>query len=373
MIVNSVLQNTSVKFSQLVDMFTYPLRLSHYLELINPLWTKHSLQAKVVKVWDETKDSRTITLKPGRGWRNHRAGQHIRVGVEVEGMRHTRTYSISSAPNSKDGTITITVKAIPEGRASHFLVRKLKKGDFLPIGDPQGDFVLPEAIPVHPLFISAGSGITPIMSMLRNYSKEFRVLPDINHIHYAPHAYDVIFGKELDNLAKNQKNYNLNRVYTREFHKTDSTTADNHFHPEQLERLCPDWRDREVWACGPASLLDAVEAHWKKEGLSRNLHTERFRAKLIDTPMDKISSGQVKFSKSNVESESDGITNLLRVAEDAGLNPKHGCRMGICHGCDCTLVSGSVRDLRTGVVTNEPGEVIQICVSASIGDIEVEI
>jgi stearoyl-CoA 9-desaturase NADPH oxidoreductase len=367
-------------------MFTYPLRLSHYLELINPLWTKHSLQAKVVKVWDETKDSRTITLKPGRGWRNHRAGQHIRVGVAIEGMRHTRTYSISSAPNSKDGLITITVKAIPEGRASHYLVRKLKKGEYLPIGDPQGDFVIPDAIPVHPLFITAGSGITPIMSMLRNYSQEFRVLPDIQHIHYAPHAYDVIFGKELENLNKNQKNYNLNRIYTREFKGNDSglqeanpnNIADKrsqnlHFHAEQLEALCPDWREREVWACGPATLLDAVEEHWEKAGLSRKLHTERFRAKLIDTPTDEISSGQIKFSKSNVDTNSDGVTNILRVAEDAGLNPKHGCRMGICHGCDCKLVSGSVRDLRTGVVTNEPGETIQICVSASIGNIEVEI
>lgn len=397
MIVNSVLQNTSVKFSHFVDMFTYPLRLSHYLELINPLWTQHSLQAKVVKVWDETKDSRTITLKPGRGWRNHRAGQHIRVGVAVDGMRHTRTYSISSAPNARDGLITITVKAIPEGRASHYLVRKLKKGEYLPIGDPQGDFVIPDAIPVHPLFITAGSGITPIMSMLRNYSQEFRVLPDIQHIHYAPHAYDVIFGKELENLNQNQKNYNLHRIYTREFRsgeeniqgaerETDKQKSDSpksqgthshsknfHFHAEQLETLCPDWREREVWACGPGSLLDAVEEHWKKAGLSRNLHTERFRAKLIDTPSDKISAGQVKFSKSNVDTNSDGITNILRVAEDAGLNPKHGCRMGICHGCDCKLVSGSVRDLRTGVVTNEPGETIQICVSASIGNVEVEI
>jgi len=369
-ITNSVYQKSMRKFSQFVDMFAYPLRLSHYLELINPLWTKHSLQAKVVKVWDETKDSRTITLRPGKGWRDHRAGQYIRVGVPIGGMRHTRTYSISSAPSNRDGCISITVKAIKGGRVSHHLVRDLKVGSYLPIGDPQGEFVLPDAMPVHPLFITAGSGITPVMSMLRNYMREYRGLPDLTHIHYAPHAYDVIFGKELEHLSKSQKHYKLQRIYTREL--GDSVSAKLHFNAEQLEKLAPDWREREVWACGPASLLDSLEEHWKKEGLSRNLHLERFRAKFAEVSSE-ITSGKIKFTKSEVEYDTDGVTNLLRVAEDAGLNPAHGCRMGICHGCDCTLVSGSVRDLRTGAVTSESGEKIQICVSASVGDIEVEL
>ena len=358
------------RFSYFVDMFAYPLRLSHYLELINPLWTKHALQARVEKVWDETKDSRTITLRPGRGWRSHRAGQYIRVGVPIGGMRHTRTYSISSAPETLDGCITITVKAIMGGRVSHHLVRNVKPGAFLPIGEPQGEFILPDAIPVHPLFITAGSGITPVMSMLRNYFKEFRIMPDIKHIHYAPHAYDVIFGNELDRMAKMQKHYHYHPIYTRELGETISRKL--HFSLDQLEKICPDWRKRETWACGPASLLDSLEEHWLKAGLSRQLHLERFRAKLAKTTSD-ARGGRVKFVTSNVESETDGILNLLRVAEDAGLNPGHGCRMGICHSCDCTLLSGSVRDLRSGAVTSEAGEKVQVCVSVAIGDIEVEL
>lgn len=351
-------------------MFAYPLKFSHYVELINPLWTNHSLQARVEQVWDETKDSRTITLRPGRGWRSHRAGQHIRVGVPIGGMRHTRTYSISSAPGTRSDCITITVKAIPDGRASHHLVRQLKPGAYVPIGEPQGDFVIPDAIPVHPLFITAGSGITPVMSMLRNYVVEFGVLPDITHIHYAPHAYDVIFGNELEELNRDQPHYNLHRVYTREL--GDTTSKKLHFQVSQLDEFCPDWREREVWACGPATLLDAVEAHWEAAGLRRQLHTERFRAKLAATPTD-VTGGKVSFVKSGVSFDTDGITNLLRVAEDAGLNPSHGCRMGICHGCDCVLVSGSIRDLRTGAVTAEPGEIVQVCVSAAVGDVEVEL
>src|SRR6478672_8848954 len=130
------------------DALAWPLRTSHYLELVNPLWTTHALQARVEEVWDETADARTLTLKPGRNWRAHRAGQHMRVGVPIGGMQYTRTYSISSAPERDDECITITVKVIAGGRMSQHLVRQIKPGDYLPIGIPQGDFVLPESMPV---------------------------------------------------------------------------------------------------------------------------------------------------------------------------------------------------------------------------------
>ncbi|ROH90831.1 ferredoxin reductase [Stagnimonas aquatica] len=354
------------------DAFAWPLRTSHYLELVNPLWTTHALQARVESVWDETADARTITLKPGRNWRSHRPGQHLRIGVPIGGMHYTRTYSISSAPEREDECFTITVKAIQSGRMSHHLVRQIKPGDFLPIGVPQGDFYLPDANPVQPLFISAGSGITPIMSMLRSLVAQER-LPDVTHIHYAPHAYDVIFGQELKALADKHPHYKLHLVYTREPGEDLSEAAKRrkpYFSGEQLEKVCPDWRSRDVWACGPQGLLDAVEGHWREAGLSRQLHTERFRAQVAPTPTE-ITAGTVRFADSAVEASSDGIINLLRLAEDNGLNPPHGCRMGICHGCDAVLKSGCVRDLRTNAMLNEPGQIVQICVCAAAGDAEL--
>ncbi|MES2258253.1 MAG: ferredoxin reductase [Pseudomonadota bacterium] len=348
--------------SRLADMFAYPLRHSHYVELVNPLWTRHALMARVVGVWDETADCRTLTLRPGSGWRAHRAGQFVRLGVPIAGMRHIRTYSISSAPARGDGCITVTVKATPEGRVSQHLVRQVRPGDYLPLGEPQGEFVLPDAMPVHPLFITGGSGITPVMSMLRNYVGEYEIIPDVAHLHYAPQARDVIFGAELDALAQDQPHYRLTRHYTR--------AADGRFNAAQLEAACADWREREVWACGPASLLDAVEAHWRAAGLSHRLHVERFRAPLTMIP-SAATEGKIVFAGSGVEARSDGIVNLLRIAEDAGLNPPHGCRMGICHGCDTTLVRGCVRDLRSGELINEPGDTVQVCVCSAVGDVEL--
>lgn len=344
----------------------YPLRLSHYLELVNPLWTARSAQARVERVWDDTADTRTLTLRPGRGWRRHRAGQYVPVGVSIAGQRHTRTYSISSAPGRDDGCITITVKAVAGGCVSQALVRSLRPGDFVALGQAQGEFVLPEAIPVHPLFITSGSGITPVMAMLRDWVLEHPVLPDVAHLHYAPHAYDVIFGQELRALDAAQPHYRLHEFHTRALGSAQNTDA--HFSAAQLEAVCPDWRSREVWACGPAALLDAVEAHWAAAGLSRQLHVERFQARSQPHP-PAGTAGQVSFADSRVEVPSDGCTTLLQLAEGAGLQPPHGCRMGICHGCTATLLDGCVRDQRNGALHAQAGDKIQVCVCAAVGNV----
>ena len=108
----AVREQVGPRVKQVVDLFATPLTASHYIELVNPLWTTHRLQARVEDVRDETRDSRTLVLRPGRNWRRHRAGQHIRVGLSVEGRRYTRTYSLSSSPDRPDGNITITVKIL---------------------------------------------------------------------------------------------------------------------------------------------------------------------------------------------------------------------------------------------------------------------
>jgi len=226
-----------------VNLFATPLQASHYVELVNPLWSSHKLQARVEGVWDETADSRTITLRPGRNWRRHRAGQHIRIGVPIGGRRFTRTYSISSSPERRDGCITVTVKVLDGGRMSGHLVRQLQVGSYLPVGLPQGDFLVPEAMPVRPLFITAGSGITPVMSMLRTWAIVGN-MPDVVHIHYAPHPYDVIFGSELETMAAEHR-YHYAPVFTRD--DGDASSGTRHFDRAQLEQLCPDWQEREVW------------------------------------------------------------------------------------------------------------------------------
>lgn len=353
--------------ARLADHFAWPLQASTYLGLVHPRWSSQALHARVESLRDETRDVRTLTLRPGRGWRPHRAGHYVRVGVPLAGALHWRTYSIASAPQRKDGCITLTVKAVPGGRVSQHLVREIQPGAQLLLGVPQGAFVLPEATPVRAVFVSAGSGITPLMSMLRDRASRFE-MPDIVHLHYVRTASDLIFRDELAALQQRHPRYRLHLVTTRAL---AGSAVTGHFSAAQLERLCPDWKQREAWACGPQQLLADLEAQWGGAGLSRRLHIERFHAVLAAAPAN-ATGGRVRFTRSSREVEADGATNLLRVAEAAGLRPVHGCRMGICHSCSVTLRAGCVRDLRNNTLTDEPGARVQICVCAAAGDVELE-
>ena len=351
-----------------------PLLPSHYVELLRPLSGSH--KARVEEVRDEAPGVKTLVLRPGHRWRVHRAGQHVRVSVAIDGRLVTRTYSISSAPERRGGCIDITVKA--QGRVSNAL-HGIEVGAFVTLGVAGGDFVLPAPEVQRLLFVTGGSGVTPIAAMLRSLAAR-KAMPDVVHVHYARTAADVIFGEELRSLAVDHPGYRLIEIFT--------ATDRRRFDEARLAAHVPDWRAREAWACGPQSLLDAIggvyasqpQPHWPERpaigqphvGPTPQLHVERFRAALAVLPAN-ASGGRVRFAASAPEQliDADATTPLLHVAERAGLAPKSGCRMGICHTCDSTLVSGCVRDLRTGAAIDEPGARVQICVCAAAGDVEL--
>lgn len=347
------------RLADVAGLVATPLVPSHYIALVRPLAATHTRKARVEAVHDETADTRTLILRPGRGWHPHLPGQHVRIGVAIDGRIATRTYSISSPPGRRDGCIAITVKA--QGRVSNALVRDVIPGTYISIGLPEGDFVLPDPVPHALAFITAGSGITPLMSMLRALASR-GPLPDIVHVHFAKHARDVIFGDELRALAAAHASYRLVIVHTHDDPRRLSR--------ERLDELVPDWRARQAWACGPQPLLDTLTACFSAAGHTDGLHVERFTAALAPAPADAV-GGRVRFTTTNTEVRSDGRSPLLRVAEDAGVNAPHGCRMGICHTCDTTLVAGCVRDLRTGERIDQPGTRVQVCVCAAAGDVDL--
>jgi len=349
------------RLTELAGLVATPLAPSHYVALVRPLAATHLRQARVEAVHDETADARTLTLRPGHGWQAHRAGQYVRVGVEIDGRIATRTYSISSSPERGDGCITITVKAQPDGRVSQALVRRVTAGTYLALGAPEGDFVLPDPPPAAPLFLTAGSGITPVMSMLSTLAARGAML-DVTHVHLARTARDVIFGDELRALAAAHPGYRLTILHTQDDPRRISAA--------RLDELVPDWRVREAWACGPHALLETLTACFAEAGRADALHVERFAAAFA-TATASDAGGRVRFAGSAREARADGRTPLLRVAESSGVAAPHGCRMGICHSCDTTLVSGCVRDLRTGERIAEPGTRVQICVCAAAGDLEL--
>ena len=354
------------------DLLAWPLRLSHYLELLNPLWSTHTTWARVVEVIEETPEARTLVLRPGRGFATYRAGQYVPVTVTIDGRRHVRTYSISSAPGRapRAGCIAITVKHVPGGRVSEHLVRRMVRGEYVALGAPQGDFVLPDAARPRLLLLTAGSGVTPVRAMLQELAASARLV-DVVHLHWAPRAADVIFARELQDLVAGHPGYRLRLLTTRDAAAAASSRVP-HLAEALLAEHCPDWSERDAFACGPRALLDAATTHWTASGLAGRLRIERFQPVLAPAVGD-VAGGRVCLRRSGVTIDAAAGQSLLHAAEAAGLAPAHGCRMGICHTCTVTLRSGRVRDLRDGRVTDEPGARVQICVSAAAGECEVEL
>ncbi|TIC83597.1 ferredoxin reductase [Nocardioides sp. GY 10113] len=352
---------------QIADAAVHPLTVDDLLDHFHPLrggTGVEQVRGRIVEVRPETADATTIVIKPGRDWAGHVPGQYVRVGVEVDGVRLWRCYSLTHGPRP-DGRISITVKAIPDGTVSQFLARRVTAGTMLHLGQPEGDFVLPRPLPRKMLMITAGSGITPVIGMLRNlFSQAAPVESDIVLVHSAMAQPEVIFGAEMRQYAA------TGRLRLIERH----TDTDGLLTTDDLAALVPDLDERIAYACGPVGLLDALEAYYDEHRLT--LHTERFRPLLVEADAD--AGGTVTFAGGTVV-DAAGDTPILDAAENAGVLMPSGCRMGICMGCVLPMKSGAVRDLRTGELTVAvPGETgaggvsIQTCINAAAGDCHLD-
>ena len=358
---------TQVRFGAavraLISPVTTPLLPDDYLKLINPLWSARELRGRIVEVRPETADSATLVIKPGWGFTaDHRPGQYIGIGLLVDGRWRWRSYSLTSPPRATGSrTLSITVKAMPEGFLSTHLVSGVRPGTVVRLAAPQGNFVLPDPPPPAVLFLTAGSGITPVMSMLRTMVRRGQLDgTDITHVHSAPTPANVMFADELHALSARHPGYRLTVRPTRTEGRLDLS---------RLDDLVPDWRDRQTWACGPEGLLIEAEHAWAAAGIGDRLHLERFAAVRGAV---QGGGGAVTFARSGVTRTADAATSLLDAGEQAGVRMPFGCRMGICHTCMVSLVDGRVVDLRNGT-EHEPGSRVQVCVTAPSGDCVVDI
>jgi stearoyl-CoA 9-desaturase NADPH oxidoreductase len=346
---------------RIAELAATPLVPGDYLDLLNPLRSGAELRGQIVEVRPETADAATIVIRPGADWAGHVPGQYVRIGVDVDGVRQWRAYSLTHGPRA-DGHISITVKAVPEGKVSNHLVRAALAGTLVHLEQAAGEFVLPPE-GGRLLFVTAGSGITPVIGMLRNLfpSTDEGVLRlprsadyDIVVVHVAPTESDSIFVSDLKALDA----AGVIRLVARYDDVQGVLDVD------RLTELVPDLRERRTFACGPAGLLEALERHHHAAGLE--LFTEQFRTARVEAG----DGGTVSFTRSGTTLEAHGATPILDAAEGAGVLMPSGCRMGICYGCVLPLREGAVRDLRNGEVTTAlPGDgvLVQTCISAAAG------
>ena len=220
--------------------------------------------------------------------------------------------------------------------------------------------MLPPLLPRKLLMISGGSGITPVMSMLRSLV-DFRYEGRLTFVHYARSPEETIFAEELDELAE-RANVDLTVVHTR--------TGEKRLNELQLKGLCPTYLDTPTYACGPAGMVETLQRLY---GDRDTLHVEYFKTSSITAnPDPRRATGTVSFARAGTSAENSGMP-ILQQAEAAGLAPAYGCRMGICFSCTARKTEGTVRNVVTGAESSLPDEDIQICVNQPVGDCVVDL
>jgi ferredoxin-NADP reductase len=346
----------------LLDLLTGPHGVDRYTELVDPTWVRGEARAEVVAAERRTPRSVTLTLRPNRAFPGFTAGQHVNLSVEIDGRRRTRPYSPASSQHAAAGLLELTVGLHDGGLVSTWLRAHAAPGTVVGLDGVGGEFVLPGERPARLVLISGGSGITPVLSMLRTLCDEGHA-GEVAFLHYARRMEEACYRDELARLAHRHPNVRVLHGFTRDPAGSD---LEGHLGAGHLRAALPDGHeDAHVYACGPPALVDAVRA---VAGAGR-VRSESFVPPVFTIPAD-AGGGRITFAASGAAATDDG-RSILEQAEAAGLSPEHGCRMGICHSCTCRKTSGAVRNLITGAVSAAGEEDVQICVSAPVGDVEL--
>jgi ferredoxin-NADP reductase len=345
-----------------------------WVSRLNPAWSWERPLARVVERRVEAADTVTLVLKPNRHCGGFQPGQHVNVSAEVNGRRTTRSYSYTGTPRLKGqgkGLISLTVKRTEGGKLSTHLCRDLREGDVVELGEAFGEMTLPAQPQGAWLFLAAGSGITPLMSLTRSLVEQ-KMPVDLTLVYWAKTRAELCFLLELRQLAATQPRFKLHTVLTHEA----QLLAGEHsgfISAEQLQSLVGDLSAQQVFACGPGGFVDTARALCA--GTARSFLAEGFTPSTpaASTDASEVVEVRVQLLKSGRELTVSSGTSLLEALEAQGLNPASGCRMGICHTCVCTKHSGTVQDINTKDLDTESDTSVRLCVSRATTDVALDL
>jgi stearoyl-CoA 9-desaturase NADPH oxidoreductase len=348
----------------IVEAALSPHPVDRYLELIDPMMTWRDLRAKIVGVDHPTPRTVRLTLRPTRQWEGHQAGQYVQLSTVIDGVRHTRCFSPANASGRPDGDLELTITAHDDGFVSTHLRDHAHVGMIVGLGQAAGDFTLPAVRPASMIFISGGSGITPVLSMMRTLVAE-GYDGQVAFLHYARTPADVAYRAELAAIEAAHPQVDVRLHYTR-------GVDGEHFTAAHLDGIAG-VDDAHLFVCGPTALMDAVNQHYDDSGMTQPMSSEAFTlAAPIAVDPDAPVDGELTFLRSGRSASNDGRT-ILEQAESAGLSPESGCRMGICFSCTAIKKSGCTRNVLTGETDAEADTQVQLCINAPVGDVEIEV
>jgi ferredoxin-NADP reductase len=328
------------------------------------------------RVIDETHDVRTFVFSDRSGAAfGFKAGQYVMLYLRIGGAAVTRTYSVSSPP-TRPLELQITVKRVPGGQVSNWLHDNLHAGDEIEIEGPLGRFNFDDLPSASPLFLSGGSGITPVMSMLRTLTDRGSGL-DIRFVHCARSPEDIIFRAELNALGGRFANLRIDCVCSRPRPGWDGPAG--RLDGTMLLGLVPDIRQRTVYACGPEPYMKAVRASLETIGLEPSHYHEESFGGVIDSPsapgQERASPSSIRFARSDLEHQCAPGETLLQAAMNCGLYIPTSCQQGVCGTCRVAKLSGEVEmnDLGGLSPEDEAAGFVLACCSRPKGAVTVDL
>ena len=324
---------------------------------------------------DTVRDCASFTLAAPSAQRfEYRPGQFISLGVEIDGRTHWRAYSIDSSPSRNDA-LSITVKRVAGGKVSNWLLDHWRAGMPLPALAPAGEFGLPRDLTDLPravAFFSAGSGITPMMSMTR-WLLENQCPVEIHFFHSARSESDLLFADELQALAAAHPQLHLHLFLTRPEGRLPCHAG--RLGAAQLRACLPEIGGVRAWLCGQADYMDSVSAWLAAAGVApADIHRESFFAAPATVSTDAVQHA-VQVPAFGVETQIAEGELLLDVLERAGVPIIGACRTGVCGSCKCKVEGGAVATTSTVPLTPEEvaDSVVLACSSTVSGAVSVSL
>jgi glycine betaine catabolism B len=301
------------------------------------------------RIVDETHDVKSFEFRTEDGLPvRFEPGQFMTVSANVQGQSVERCYTISSPP-TRPYLVSITVKRVPGGVMSNWLHDNMKPGSQLRAYGPSGTFTSTISAAPKLLYLSAGSGVTPLMSMTRA-SIDLGLDRDIAFVHSARTPADIVFRAELQRLAKLSPRLKLFFVCEGIGDESDWTGATGRLGLQQLSEWLPDFREREVFTCGPAGYMSAVRQLLQEGGYDPDhYHQESFNfAETVAPEPVKEESGAaqevftVRLSRSSKTFTMSPSETVLAAAKKNGVPIPSSCSQGICGTCKTRVLEGTV-------------------------------
>jgi ferredoxin-NADP reductase/anaerobic selenocysteine-containing dehydrogenase len=323
-----------------------------------PVWDGENTPLYVTDIIEETHDVFTFRFQGDPLCRfEYKPGQYCTFILNIDGKRVLRSYTISSTP-TRPFILEVTVKRVPGGLVSNWLPDNLEIGDRIKIAGPKGKFCLePGSIAKKILFLGAGSGVTPMMSMSR-WLSDISANVDMKFFNSVRGPNDIIFGKEIEFLTSRFRTFSPVMITSsRETEQWDGYKG--RVNKDMLTTLAPDIFERTIYICGPEGFMNAAKEMIIELGFDQsNLHLESFGGARSSAGSGEASPGDIDidFAKTGKITSTNGEMTILDFAEANEIDVDYSCRSGSCGECKMKLIKGKVRSETDEGLTEEEKE-----------------